>query len=118
MTTTLNLTAANNATWTVASVPLLDDAGAPLAMPFDVKIQMQLRAPASSSDIALSLSLDDGRLAFVDKDAATIRIEVPVAAMHDVAAGAYDHDIVVTYTTGRVIRPVAGIVTVVQGVTR
>lgn len=119
MTTTLDLTAANNATWTVPSVPLRDDADAPLAMPSDVKIQMQLRAPASSNDVALDISLDNHRISFVgDRDAANIQIEVPASAMLNVAAGSYDHDIVVTYASGRVIRAVAGTVTVAQGVTR
>jgi hypothetical protein len=99
-------------------VPLRDDADAPLAMPSDVKIQMQLRSPAASTDVALDMSLDDGRISFVDRDAANIKIEVPASAMRNVAAGSYDHDIIVTYPSGRVIRAVAGIVTVAQGVTR
>ncbi len=118
MTAALDLAAANNATWSVPSVALLDDAAAPLALPDGVQINMQLRAPAASSNIALGLSLADGRLAIVDVDAATIRIEVAVAAMLNLAAGAYDYDVVVAYPSGRAIRAVAGTVTVAQGVTR
>ena|SRR5688500_2915969 len=118
MTTALDFEVANNATWRYSPLILRDDADVPLALPFDAEIVMQLRSPASSDDIALELSLANGRIKAVDLQASTVEILVPATAMKDVAAGSYEYDIVVNYTTGLVIRSVAGTVNVIQGVTR
>jgi hypothetical protein len=114
----LALKASNNATWSAGPIALHDEAGAPLAMPEGVAVRMQLRAPATSDTVALELSIANGRLQWADRDAATVSIEVPALAMRAIAAGAYDTDIIVEYPSGRVVRPAAGTVTILQGVTR
>ncbi|HWW46538.1 MAG TPA: hypothetical protein VNZ94_01710 [Xanthobacteraceae bacterium] len=117
MTTHLDLSAANNATWTSDEIPLRDAAGAVLAMPEGVKVRMQLRQPADSVNVALDLSIGNG-LSFVDQEAAIIRVEVSATRMRDIAPAAYAYDIIVEQPTGRVIRAVEGTVTIAQGVTR
>ena len=114
----LTLTAANNCTWTAGPFAMLDAAGAPLALPEGARVRMQLRAPAEADSAALELTLDNSRLRLVDKDAATIAIEVDAHAMATVAAKAYDIDVVVEYPSARVLRPFEGTVTIKQGVTR
>lgn len=84
MTTTLDLSAANSATWTHGPIALLDEAGAPIEIDDTVAIAMQLRSSADSKSVALELFHANGRLIVVDALAATIRIEVPVADMRDV----------------------------------
>jgi hypothetical protein len=118
MTAVLDFEAANNATWLYSPILLLDDADAPLALPFDAKVEMQLRSPASSNDVALLLSLENGFIKYIDSQASTVRIEVPVTTMRDIPAGTYEHDIIVSYSTGLVVRSIAGNVNILQGVTR
>jgi hypothetical protein len=112
------LSAANNATWSYGPIALQDESGAPLAMPEGVAVRMQLRAPATSDAVALELSIANNRLQWADRAAATINIEVPALAMRAIAAGSYEADIIVEYPSGRVVRPAAGTVTILQGVTR
>lgn len=118
MTTSLNYTCANNCTWSPPSLTLTDDAGAALALPESVEIKMQLRSPASSSDIALEASIANGRIAIKNILTSEITIEVAAADMARVQAGNYDVDIIVKEPSGRVYRPAAGTVIVTQGVTR
>jgi hypothetical protein len=118
MTVLLQLTAANNATWSYGPILLKDDAGAPLAMPEGVKIRMQLRDQANSVNVTLELSLDNECLAFVDRPAASLHILVPAMTMKDVVSANYPYDIIVEYPSARVVRPVAGNVVIEQGVTR
>lgn len=116
--TTLALSAANNATWSYGPVALLDKLSAPLALPTGTLIEMHLRSSADDINLVLGLSLANGRLNIIDLNAATIGIEVPASAMRDVAAGSYAYDITVTQPSGRVHRPIDGVATIIQGVTR
>jgi hypothetical protein len=117
MSALLTLTTATNATWSHGPVALVENA-APIALPAAATIRMQLRATATEQNVALELSRADGTIVVIDANAATIAIEVPAARMANVPAGSYVFDIIVTQPSGRQHRPVAGTVTVAQGVTR
>lgn len=117
MTVALQLSAANNETWAYGPISLVDAIG-PIALPMGTQIRMQIRPSAESTNIALELSLDNGRLVIESIEAATISILVSASAMLDVAAGSYAYDIVVEQPSGRRVRCVAGTATIIQGVTR
>ena len=117
MTVTLDLTAANNATWSHEPVQLLDG-NIPAALPEGSKVKMQLRPTADSVIVALELTRDNGRLILTDHNTSTFKIEVPAEDMKALPAGTFAYDIVIEYPSTRVRRPIAGTVTIVQGVTR
>ncbi len=116
--TAVALSVANNATWWSAPIALRDQDDVILALPEGTQIEMHVRQTATSQDLALRLTLANGKIIMVNRDAATVRLEVPASEMQNLSAGSYVCDIRVTQPSGRAHRAAYGTLIVQQGVTR
>lgn len=115
MAATLNFSFANNVGRRIRVNMTLNGEPWDIAGSGYVSARMELRAPADNDVAALILNTEDGTLSF---DGTALVIDIPRALALGVPAGAYPFDVLLFHPTADARRPLAGVVTVEQGVTK
>lgn len=113
-TTKLNISFPNNAAWKQTIALEHDDVPFSLA---EYTMRIQLRKTPASDEVAIELSDANGYLKKLNQTGYFL-IEVPASRVKDVPAAAYAYDLVLKDSGGTLFRPVVGVWTVEQGVTR
>lgn len=115
MTATLNFSLANNVGRRLRINMTLDGDPWDIAATGYDRARLELRAPASNDRTSLVLTNETGTLVF---DGSAIIIDIPPALASGLTPGAYDYDLILRHATDRPRRPLKGVITVEQGVTR
>jgi hypothetical protein len=94
---------------------LSDDAQVPVDLT-GAGLKMQIRS--LGNETVLEASNVNGRIAVLDAPNGRFDVAVPAAVMQSVAAGSYQHDLVLSDAAGRVKRIWTGTLTLSRGVTQ
>lgn len=115
MAATLNFSFANNVGRRLRIEMVLNGEPWDIASSGYNSARMDIRSPADADRAALTLSTDAKTLIF---DSTALVIDIHRGLALGVPPGGYTYDVLFFHPTERPRRPVSGLITVVQGITR